>query len=99
MQYGRRYSEAEGGAALPSDPQCAHGAWPKESPAGYRPAEPLLVRFDRFSIGAKAEHRQHHRAMPGSVHGSCLVQVATRGRTPKELAVHGTEGTWCADGA
>ena len=25
MQYGRRYSEAEGGAALPSDPQYVHG--------------------------------------------------------------------------
>ena len=62
-------------------------------PPGIEPAEPLLVRFDRFSIGAKAEHRQHHRAMPGSVHGSCLVQVAARGRTPKELVVPGTEGT------
>ena len=68
-------------------------------PPGIEPAEPLLVRFDRFSIRAKEGHRRRHRATLSSVHSSCLVQVAARGRTPKELVVPGTEGTWCADSA
>ena len=77
---------------LPSDPEYVYGLDRRKASAGYRPAELLLVRPVCFSIGAKAGHRQHHRAMPGSVHSSRLVQVATGGRTPK---MAGTEGTWC----
>ena len=56
-----------------------------------------VVRPARVSLGAKAEHRPRHRSMPGSVHSSCLVQVATGGRPPKVLAapmMPGAEGTW-----
>ena len=90
MQYGRRYS-AEGDASVTFGSAVCVWACPKESPrwVSSRPNHSWFGQ-ESFSIGAKAGHRQHHRARPGSVHSSRLVQVATGGRTPK---LAGTEGT------
>ena len=79
MQYGRRYS-AEGGAGVTfGSTVCVWGSTEGEPAPGIEPADPLLVRIRSmsmiltegvrpavFSVGAKARHRQLHRAMLGS---------------------------------
>ena len=87
MQYGRRYSEAEGEAAPPSVPQSVCRP-DRRSPCWVRP---LLHQ----SQGGTSSVSPSPVRFGFTVLVSCRLQTEEGSWRPMVLAVLSTEGTWC----